>query len=268
MKNGFLILNEGKTLPVFPQRIISLVPSQTELLYELGLGARVSGITKFCIHPEAWFRSKTRVGGTKTVDLEKVKALKPDLILANKEENEPGQVAALADIAPVYVSDVHRLENALDMILDMGMLCGTEANSERLVQDIRVGFQGLDSTNIRPRSAAYLIWRKPWMSVGRDTFIHHMMELAGFGNIYSDQDRYPELHLTDLALREPEFVLLSSEPYPFKEKHMAEVSEVLPHARILLVDGELFSWYGSRLLLAPAYFKKLRLESGQPENRK
>lgn len=258
MKNGFLILKAGKTVPEFPERIISLVPSQTELLHDLGAGARVIGITKFCIHPDHWFRSKCRVGGTKAVDPEKVKALHPDLILANKEENEQEQIEQLAALAPVYVTDVRTPEDAWDMIRQVGMLIGKAAHAERLVRDIQTGFRELQAGHSKVQSAAYLIWREPWMTVGKDTFIHSLMAMAGFRNVFADCERYPEVRLAGIAARKPDVVLLSSEPYPFKEKHIAEVSEAIPQAHILLVDGELFSWYGSRLLHAPAYFKTLK----------
>lgn len=238
-----------------PKRIISLVPSQTELLHDLGLEEEVIGITKFCVHPEKWFRSKTRIGGTKTVDIEKIKQLQPDLIIANKEENEKEQVEALQSIAPVWISDIHTLEDALQMIRIVGDITFRKEQATRIAATIANNFATLHP--IQEQSALYLIWRKPWMTIGKDTFIHHMMSHIDLRNVYEDQGRYPEISEEDMKDRNPSLVLLSSEPYPFKEQHIAELQRILPEAKIMLVDGEMFSWYGSRLLYSTAYFKEL-----------
>lgn len=249
------MLGRELRLPERPQRIVSLVPSQTELLAELGLENEVVGITKFCIHPEAWFRSKARVGGTKDVRPERVAALKPDLIIANKEENVREQIEALEAIAPVWVSDIRVLGDALEMIRAVGVITGTADRAADIAGRINDGISGL---RFQQRfTVAYGIWRAPWMWAGGDTFIHDMLARCGFENVLHDQPRYPEIALEALRELNPELVLLSSEPYPFAEKHIAEVQAVLPGARILLVDGEMFSWYGSRLLHAPEYLAGL-----------
>lgn len=246
-------------VPDRPERIISLVPSQTELLHDLGLGDRVVGITKFCIHPETWFRSKARVGGTKQVDLDKVRALKPDLIIGNKEENSREDIEALEQEFPVWMSDVRDLEGALDMIRCVGALTGTAGTAESLAVRIAAGFEALKPLPQR-RSVAYLIWREPWMAAGGDTFIQDMLQCIGLDNVFEgSQDRYPAVSPAELAAADPDVVLLSSEPYPFKEKHIAELNMLLPGCPVLLVDGEAFSWYGSRLLRSPAYFSGLPL---------
>lgn len=256
----------GRTilLPQIPRRIISLVPSQTELLYSLGLEDSVVGITRFCVHPDSWFRQKSRIGGTKAVDFARVEALQPDLIIANKEENERPQVEALAERYPVWVSDIKTLADALAMIRSIGQLTGTEAAANPLADEIAHRFTALETTvsNATREAAAqhrvaYLIWKNPWMTAGGDTFIHQMLTHAGFTNVFENQIRYPEIDLTDLAGGHLT-ILLSSEPYPFRERHIHEIKEMLPQARVELVDGEFFSWYGSRLLLAPAYFQLLR----------
>lgn len=242
-----------------PERIISLVPSQTELLWSLGLEEQVVGITKFCVRPEVWFRQKTRVGGTKTVHLDRVAALKPDLILANREENVREQVEALARDYPVWVSDVGTLPDALHMIAQVGTLTWKAPEAQALIRRIEAAFEAhAPASDWQPRRAAYFIWRKPWMVAGGDTFIHAMLTAAGFVNVFEDTERYPEVLLADLPARAPEVLLLSTEPYPFQEKHLFEFQEVCPQADIRLVDGEMFSWYGSRLLEAPAYFQGLR----------
>ncbi|MCS7035288.1 MAG: helical backbone metal receptor [Saprospiraceae bacterium] len=246
-----------------PQRIVSLVPSQTELLWSLGLEQEVVGITKFCVRPETWFRQKTRVGGTKTIHLDRVHALQPDLILANREENVREQVEALAERYPVWVSDVSCLPDALRMIAQIGALTHRGAEAQALIERIQEAFLAFrPGPHWRPLRAAYFIWRKPWMVAGGDTFIHAMLTAAGFENVFASAQRYPEVPLADLPQYAPEVLLLSSEPYPFAHKHFAEFQEVCPQAQILLADGEMFSWYGSRLLEAPAYFQQLRAAIG------
>jgi ABC-type Fe3+-hydroxamate transport system substrate-binding protein len=247
----------GRTLhlPERPRRIVSLVPSQTELLADLGLEAAVVGITKFCVHPENWFRSKTRIGGTKDVKPERVAALQPDLIIANKEENVREQIEALQEIAPVWVSDIKVLDDALEMIRNIGWITGKADEALAIAKRID---DGISALSFRKRfTTVYGIWRAPWMWAGGDTFIHDILSRCGFDNVLADRLRYPAIELDDLKELDPELVLLSSEPYPFKEKHIAEVQAVLPGARIVLVDGELFSWYGSRLLHAPEYLAAL-----------
>ena len=264
----------GRTiiLPQVPRRIISLVPSQMELLYSLGLEPSVVGITRFCKHPEAWFHSKSRIGGTKAIDPIRVDALQPDLIIANKEENERPQIEALAERYPVWVSDIKNLADALAMIRSIGELTGTSATATTLADEIARRFAALPSPAARlttlptPTTAksrpnvAYLIWRNPWMTIGGDTFIHQMLGHAGFTNIFANHTRYPEIDLSSLAGTKNITIFLSSEPYPFRERHRQEITDILPHANVKLVDGELFSWYGSRLLHSPAYFEQLREE--------
>ena len=254
-----MILSTTAELGYTPKRIISLVPSQTELLYGLGLEEETIAITKFCVHPETWFKNKPRIGGTKAIDIEKIKDLKPDLIIANKEENVKEQIEELAASFPVWVTDVNTLDEAYGMIGDIGKLCIKETVASSLITSIKVRFDVLfqkrDIKNSIP--AAYLIWKNPFMTIGGDTFISSIMEAAGLRNIFSDRARYPEITLPQLRSMNCKLLLLSSEPYPFKDNHIAAIQEELPGIRILLVDGEMFSWYGSRLLLAPAYFKSL-----------
>ncbi len=240
-------------------RIVSLVPSQTELLYDLGLNDEVIGITKFCVHPNDWFTNKTRIGGTKTIDIEKVKALQPNLIVANKEENIQEQVEALVAICPVYVSDVATLDDALEMIQQVGILVNKESKATNINQKILEGFTSLNADGFR-LSTAYLIWRNPYMTAGGDTYISDLMELCGFENVFVDELRYPEITIERLQLENCQLLLLSSEPYPFKEQHIQELQLHLPNTKIILVDGEMFSWFGSRLQHAAAYFKQLQKE--------
>lgn len=244
-------------LPGVPRRIVSLVPSQTELLADLGLEEEVVGITKFCVHPTAWFLSKTRVGGTKQVKMDIIHRLQPDLILANKEENVKEQIEELEKHYPVWVSDVNNVEDAYEMIYAVGYMTGKAASAQRKISAIREAFQALHAVRQRHRTA-YLIWREPYMTVGGDTFIHAMMEAAGFDNVYARERRYPQITAAELRARDIELLLLSSEPYPFKQKHIDELQPQLPQTKILLADGEMFSWYGSRMLFAAEYFLGLK----------
>ncbi len=245
-------LNRIIKLPQIPKRIISLVPSQTELLHYLGLEEEVIGITKFCVHPESWFRAKNRIGGTKQYDFNKIEALKPDLIIGNKEENDQTQINQLASKYPVWMSDVLTLEDSFDMILKIGDLVDRSEKAQELVTDLRNAFAKLEIR--RTQKAAYFIWRKPYMIAANDTFINEMMRIAGFENVFANKKRYPEITLTELSETQPEIILLSSEPYPFQEKHFEEFKKACPNATILLIDGELFSWYGNRLLKSAAHF--------------
>lgn len=239
-----------------PKRIISLVPSQTELLYDLGLDKEVVGITKFCVHPNEWFRDKTRVGGTKTVNFEKIAALQPDLIIANKEENTKEQIEELSNRYPVWTSDIKTIEDGLEMIRTVGLLVDREGKANSLALDIATGFAALQRASV-PKKVAYFIWYNPWMSIGNDTFINNVIESIGWENVLKEYKRYPEITLEELKTFRPELVLLSSEPFPFKEKHVAEIKAVLSEAEVLLVDGEMFSWYGSRMLKAIPYLSGL-----------
>jgi ABC-type Fe3+-hydroxamate transport system substrate-binding protein len=256
----------GRTvsIPSDPKRIVSLVPSQSELLADLGLDAEVAGITKFCIHPQHWFRTKTRVGGTKQLHMDSIHSLQPDLVLANKEENVKEQVEELAKHYPVWVSDVNTIADAYDMISSIGTLINKTARARKIVSLIKENFAGLSARGsglLTPDSGlrtCYLIWKNPLMTVGGDTFIHSMLETAGFENLFSDKQRYPGISMEELRTANCELLLLSSEPYPFKQKHVDELQRQLPDTKILLVDGELFSWYGSRMQYAPAYFNQLR----------
>jgi ABC-type Fe3+-hydroxamate transport system substrate-binding protein len=232
--------------------MVSVVPSQTELLYDLGLEEEVVGITKFCVHPESWFRSKTRIGGTKQLHIDKIRELRPDLIIANKEENTQEQIEELAAEFPVWISDIQTIEQGLEMIAQVGELCDKRDAAQQIIIDIQQGFSQLQKARTAKR-VAYFIWYRPWMSVGRDTFISDMIERVGWKNVFADRTRYPEISLEELAAAKPEIVLLSSEPFPFKEKHIAEIKAVLPDAEVLLVDGEMFSWYGSRMREAAGY---------------
>lgn len=302
---GRIISISGK-----PQRIISLVPSQTELLFDLGLEKEVVGITKFCVHPAEWLRNKTIIGGTKTVKLEVIHKLRPDLIIANKEENVQAQVEELAKHYPVWVSEVNTLANALHMISELGRITNTNEKATIIIKEIEQRFNELeiikaklkepgiskkelkkespieggkenqdnliqrfnkitglplkgsaltppDSNPATNNSTAYLIWKDPYMTAGGDTFINDMLRYCGLSNAFSFLSRYPVISIDQLLTSHLRYLFLSSEPYPFSSKHIKELQQQLPAAKIILVNGEMFSWYGSRLLQSPLYFKEL-----------
>ena len=238
-----------------PQRIISLVPSQTELLFDLGLGQRVVGITKFCVHPGEWANSKANVGGTKSFWFDVINELKPDLIIGNKEENYEAGIARLSAKFPVWMSDITDWESALQMIHSIGRLVNEAGRANLLVRSIRKFFGERKFPSVR---TLYLIWREPWMAAGRNTFIDAMLLKIGLLNCVH-LERYPSLSFEDIIRLSPEIILLPSEPFPFQQQHRAELQRLLPNAKIVLVDGEMFSWYGSRLLLAADYFSSLDL---------
>ncbi len=244
----------GRSLDVasYPQKIISCVPSQTELLADLGMDNRVVGITKFCVHPTEWRKEKTIIGGTKNLNLEKIDRLSPDFILANKEENDQSQIEWLASRFPTYVSDIRNLNQAIEMIQEVGRITSSLNQSTRIAENINSIFQPIESSGRTP-SACYLIWKNPWMTVNHDTFIHDMLCRQGFTNAFADRhdSRYPIIDEAELCEANPEILFLSSEPYPFKAQHMEELQQLLPEARIYLLNGEFLSWYGSRLCRFP-----------------
>lgn len=238
-----------------PKRIVSIVPSQTELLFDLGLDSEVVGITKFCIHPIEKFAEKTKVGGTKKLLIDKIIALQPDLIIGNKEENTKDEIEILMQNFPVWMSDIYTLEDAGNTISQIGELVNREPEAAYLNHLISVGFNDLQSIALQKNihwRMAYLIWKDPYMAVGKNTFINDILIRIGLQNVISIP-RYPEIDLHQLKNANCELVLLSSEPYPFGEKHIQEIQSLLPETKVMLVDGEMFSWYGSRLVKAVEY---------------
>lgn len=241
------------TLEKAPKKIVSLVPSQTEFLHYLGLDKEVVGITKFCIHPDIWYQSKIRVGGTKNIDFKKIEALNPDFIIANKEENSKEDILKLQKLYPVYTSDIINLEDAYKMIQDIGDVLDYSVKSNELIQKLKIDFNSLNKTNKR---IAYCIWYEPLMVVGGSTFIDSLLNVSGFKNVFNTVDRYFETTIESINELNPDLLLLSSEPFPFTEKHI-KLLESKIDAKIILVDGEMFSWYGNRLLKFKNYINQL-----------
>jgi len=237
-------------VPFPPKRIISLVPSLTELLHDLGLEEEVVGITKFCIYPENWFKNKQRIGGTKQLNLTDILALKPDLIIGNKEENTQVDIDFLGARFPVWMSDISTFDQALKMIHQVGEICNKSEKAQKLTQSIGEKFNRLGNIG-KGRSALYFIWDKPGFVVGNSTFIDSILTKIGFVN-GCKLSRYPDF--LELPSSNPDFVFLSSEPFPFKEEHLKKYQLYFPNSKVQFVDGELFSWYGSRMEQASDYF--------------
>ncbi len=236
--------------PFPPRRLVSLCPSQTETLFALGLGERIVGRTRYCIHPGEQVSAVTEVGGTKQLQFDVIRALKPDLIIAEKEENRREDVAALEQEFPLFVTDVRDFKRALRMIRSIGRLCDRTGEAETLALRIENRWQQLKPLPM-PRSVAYLIWRKPWMVAGCDTHIDDVLKRCGLVNVFAmHAGRYPETTLEEIGQLVPEVVMLSSEPYPFTDTHVQEFAKRLPKSKVLRVDGETFSWYGARMLSA------------------
>ena len=238
-----------------PKRIISIVPSQTELLFDLGLDQEIIGLTKFCVHPADKVKRKSKIGGTKSLNINQIKKLNPDLIVGNKEENEKDQIEELAENFPVWMSNISNLDDAVDMIQKVGQIVDREEKAIQIASAITTSFNNLTikASSLR---VAYLIWRKPYIVAGQGTFINDMLKRCGLNNAF-EMDRYPEVFPGQIVDANPNLVFLSSEPYPFTDRHLTEFQALVPDADIQLVDGEFFSWYGSRLLQAPEYFKQL-----------
>jgi ABC-type Fe3+-hydroxamate transport system substrate-binding protein len=248
-------LGETIFLAETPQRIISLVPSQTELLFDLGLNKEIIGITRFCIHPEEKCTKKVKIGGTKRFNFDLIDKLKPDLIIGNKEENYKAGIERLRSKYTVWMSDVNTLEDAYQMIKCVGDMVGKSKEAHDIVSEIKSKIKRFKHhSSIK---VAYFIWNRPYMVAGGNTFIDEMLGKFGFANVFGELDRYPEVTLDQIKDASPAAIFLSSEPFPFKAKHLNEFKQMFPSTIIKLVDGTMHSWYGSRLRYTVDYFEKL-----------
>lgn len=233
-------------------RLVSLCPSLTELVFALERGGELVGVTRFCVHPAEGVRALEKVGGTKDPDVARIVALAPDLVLMNREENRVEDAEALrAAGLRVHDSMPRTLDETATMVRSIGDALERHDEGEAIARDIE-----RRAERVRARAAgkprprfAYLIWRKPWMSVNADTFASALLELAGGENVFGARPvRYPEVTPESLAAAEPELVLLSTEPFPFEAKHADELAHLagIPRERFALADGEYLSWHGSR----------------------
>lgn len=240
-----------------PRKIVSLVPSITELLYDLGLKNEIFGITKFCFHPIKKPNKAQIIGGTKKFRMDVIDQIEPDLIFGNKEENYKEGIEILDKKFPVWMSDVNNFDQAMEMIQSVGGLTNKKNEAIELIEQIEKRWnRAKERYN---GSVLYLIWNDPIMAIGTNTYIDQVLSLLGFQNIMSSYERYPEVRPDLLGSLNPDYVFLSSEPFPFKERHIAIYKNLFPNSKTILVDGEMFSWYGSRMLLAPDYFKTLNI---------
>lgn len=240
------------TIDHSPIRIVSLVPSQTELLVDLGLEEYLVGITKFCIHPKQLKSNKVIIGGTKNFHFDKIEELKPDIIIANKEENFKEGIEKLQGQYPVWTSNIKNIEDVYLMNSQLGDIFNVGSRSEELNKAIRGLVEQLKVKNQSKgvTKTAYLIWNNPIMVAGTDNFINEILLLENKRNVFNTKSysRYPETSLEEIKKLNPDMIYLSSEPYPFKEKHLEFFKKELPQTTTKLVDGEIYSWYGSRLI--------------------
>ncbi|MEI6021775.1 MAG: helical backbone metal receptor [Bacteroidota bacterium] len=240
-----------------PKRIISLVPSQSEFLWDLGLGADLIGITKFCVHPPEMFKSLARIGGTKELNLDKIRALAPELIIGNKEENDALQIATLQKEFNVWISDIVNFKGTYEMMQSLGKILNREEAALKITNDIHRSLDGIQNI-LPPLKVAYFIWNKPYMLAANSTFIHFVLTDLGLTNVVGQFERYPVFDEQQLKALNPDLCFLSSEPFPFNSQHAAVLQEILPNAKMIQVDGEMFSWYGTRLKYLAAYVDVLK----------
>lgn len=238
-----------------PKKIISIAPGMTETLYALKLDKEMVGRTRYCIFPADKVGGAAVVGGTKDIDLEKIKLLNPDLILAEKEENTKEIVEQLEEFFPVFVAEVQSISDAYRMINDMGKLTARESLAQNLLTIIQNEFKSLPQ--VENKRAAYMIWRNPYMVVGRNTYINSLLEELGFINPFANlSSRYPVVTEEELKEAGLDMVFLATEPFRFKEKHIKEFQQFLPEVNPLIVNGEMF-WYGAKMREAASYLRKL-----------
>jgi ABC-type Fe3+-hydroxamate transport system substrate-binding protein len=235
-----------------PGRIVSLVPSHTETLFAIGAGARVVGVTDYCIHPADAVQRVARVGGTKTPAIERIRALEPDLVIANREENRRIDVQRLeAAGLRVLVTYARSVGEARAEIALLASVCACEAGAARLLDGIDAALRGSEERGRRTRTVA-LIWKDPYMAIGGDCFANDLLERAGGQNPFAcERRRYPHVDAGRIASAQPQVILLPTEPYAFAERERDELQQLdCPAARsgrIEIIEGELLTWYGPRI---------------------
>jgi ABC-type Fe3+-hydroxamate transport system substrate-binding protein len=240
--------------------IVSTVPSQTELLFDLGLGSKVKGVTRFCVHPKNAVADIPKIGGTKNLDIEKIREINPDIIIGNKEENIKEQVKKLKTDFPVWLSDIKSTRDALDMMTEIGEITQTKGKAVELVNEIQQLLNELaEIGSDRKRKALVFIWKNPYMVAGRDTYMHELLKLLGYETaIHRDDERYPQVTMDQVEESEPDLLLFTSEPFPYSSRELQIFQEKIPNCKKLIVNGEYFSWYGSRMRKSFQYFKQLK----------
>lgn len=227
-----------------PQRIVSLVPSLTEFLFDIGLENEVVGVTRFCIHPKQAMEKCAVIGGTKDPNIEKIRTLQPTLIIANKEENVESHIRECEEFCDVLVTDISCIASSFSELRRISMSTFREVETEKMLINAQSFLDEIPNFPIL--KVAYFIWRKPWMVSGGDTFISDVLRIFHLENVFSHKIRYPDISLSEV--KDADVILLSSEPYAFKQKHECDFREAGVLAPVHLVDGEWFSWYGSRFV--------------------
>lgn len=247
-------------VPAAGARIVSLVPSITELLCDLGLASNIVGRTGFCIHPADVVAAIPKVGGTKDVNMEKVRKLAPTHLVVNIDENEKPTVDALAQFIPnVVVTHPNTPRDNLALVRLMGGLFGAGEAAERWCQAFESEYAALHALPPGPqRTVLYCIWQDPWMSVSSDTYIAAMLAELGWKlPALDDPARYPRFAWSEALVDEVDAILLSTEPYRFTQAHVDALEKQVGKP-VFLVDGEMMSWYGSRALAGLRYLRQLR----------
>ena len=244
-------------------RVVSLCPSTTELIFQLGGQDLLVGITSWCIHPAHGVASLEKVGGTKDPKVQRIIELAPDLVFFNEEENrkEDADVLAAANV-PLHISFPKTVVASIELIRSIGRAIDREEAAEALALQAERALEAVSKSaeSADPIRYAYLIWRKPWMAAGADTYLTDLLGLAGGVNVMAaGGERYPALELDQLVEAAPQVILLCSEPFPFKDKHIEELrkTEGLQHLTYILADGEALTWHGSRTLEGIPYAQKI-----------
>jgi len=234
----------GRTISLekVPEKIVSLVPSITLTLADLGLGDQLVGVTRFCKYPADLIKGLTKIGGPKNIYHTKIVDLKPDVVIAVKEENDKDQVLKLSDDVPVVVFDINTTDDVFRMMNTLGELFQKRSEAKELNSRIKEAYHHFPIQG-DGKKVVYLIWKNPWMAAGKETYIGSMLKIAGFDNIV--EGRYPEVDMEKLD--EAEVILLATEPYHFKEKERAELEALFPGKSVNIVNGELFTWFGTYL---------------------
>ena len=236
-------------------RIVSLVPSITELVCELGLASRLVGRTGFCIHPKEALAKIPKVGGTKSVNLKRIRELAPTHVIVNVDENRKETADALAEFVPhvIVTHPLAPLDN-LALYRQIGGEFGKAQEAEALCSRFELALRKAEKREFPQRKVLYLIWKDPWMTVSRDTYVSRTLGLFGLHTVpEKSQRRYPELQA--LAAERADLILLSTEPYRFREKHRADLQSALGKPAYL-IDGQMTSWYGSRAIQGLRYLSE------------
>ena len=259
-------LGRSLTIRQRPERIVSLVPSLTEALFAFGLEREIVGVTRFCVEPRQGVAGKTKVGGTKALDIAKIRALKPDLVVASAEENSPADVAQLIDDGcPVFVTLATGVESAIDLLRQLATITGTTAAARPIIQEAKEALASMvaASADLERVRVFCPIWRNPYMTCGRSTYVGDVIAVCGGRNVFDGRrERYPRLELVEMVALDPQVILLPSEPYRFTKRHkadfeaFAEVTAVR-NGHVFLIDGKMLTWYGPRTARSLSEVKRL-----------